>query len=484
VLTNVLVDGAIGTAVGTGIGALAQLALVAGSVSLFVASPLVAPLVMLGWGASLGAFVGAAAGANAGVEHKDGWLSDLVHDAIASGQVVLVAQTRTERGTDGHCARSCRGCGRRIQGCRQYKFLCDLTFAKARHRLVSGGLSVQRRFREAWLDPLFAMKINRLPASRKLPGRFIWLAASRRLPGRRGRAMPTQNLRLSVEWLATKERIDEAQRQWSDHGKPIPGIADLRLGPQRRHLSGRDVQVLPAAGLAREILEQAAIEVDVLDLSLLTSEYGRNIHPCKGCVSTAMPLCHWPCSCYPNHTLNQTNDWMAEIYERWTAAHAVIIVTPVYWYQSPSPLKLMIDRLVCADGGNPDPTSTSGKTASKAKALEMAGWDYPKHLAGRAYGLIVHGDVAGVRRRSPRPCRTGSTGWVSSMPGHRRDWTATSATTSRMRPVTKRWTRTSDAGRNAQCGARSGQGVVELRAGRLQAVQPVVVAAAAQIVAN
>ena len=99
VLTNVLVDGAIGTAVGTGIGALAQLALVAANVSLFIASPLVAPLVMLGWGASLGAFVGAAAGANAGVEHKDGWLSDLVRDAIASGQVVLVAQTRTEQET-------------------------------------------------------------------------------------------------------------------------------------------------------------------------------------------------------------------------------------------------------------------------------------------------------------------------------------------------------------------------------------------------
>ena len=99
VLTNLLVDGAIGTVVGTGIGALAQLALVAGSVTLFVASPLVAPLVMLGWGASLGAFVGAAAGANTDVEHKDGWLSDLVRDAIASGQVVLVAQTRTEQET-------------------------------------------------------------------------------------------------------------------------------------------------------------------------------------------------------------------------------------------------------------------------------------------------------------------------------------------------------------------------------------------------
>jgi multimeric flavodoxin WrbA len=109
-----------------------------------------------------------------------------------------------------------------------------------------------------------------------------------------------------------------------------------------------------------------------------------------------MPLCHWPCSCYPNHALGQTGDWMAEIYERWSAAHGIVILTPVYWYQVPSTLKLMIDRLVCADGGNPDPTSTSGKNAAKAKAVELSGWSYPKHLAGRVYGLVVHGDVAGI----------------------------------------------------------------------------------------
>jgi multimeric flavodoxin WrbA len=51
---------------------------------------------------------------------------------------------------------------------------------------------------------------------------------------------------------------------------------------------------------------------------------------------------------------------------------------------------------VCADGGNPDPTSTHGKHAEEAKALELAGWDYPKHLADRVYGLVVHGDVAGI----------------------------------------------------------------------------------------
>jgi multimeric flavodoxin WrbA len=93
---------------------------------------------------------------------------------------------------------------------------------------------------------------------------------------------------------------------------------------------------------------------------------------------------------------------MNEIYPRWVAAHGVMIVTPVYWYQAPSVLKLMIDRLVCADGGNPDPTSTHGKKPEEAKALELAGWPYPRHLAGRLFAVVVHGDAAGVEtlRRS------------------------------------------------------------------------------------
>jgi multimeric flavodoxin WrbA len=74
----------------------------------------------------------------------------------------------------------------------------------------------------------------------------------------------------------------------------------------------------------------------------------------------------------------------------------VILLTPVYWYQAASPLKLMMDRMVCADGGNPDPSSTHGKTATEAKAIELKGWDYPQHLAGRVYGVVVHGDVAGI----------------------------------------------------------------------------------------
>jgi multimeric flavodoxin WrbA len=93
---------------------------------------------------------------------------------------------------------------------------------------------------------------------------------------------------------------------------------------------------------------------------------------------------------------------MNDIYPMWVAAHGIMIVTPVNWYQVSSPLKLMMDRLVCADGGNPDPTRTQGKNAAKAKELELDGWEYPRHLAGRLFSIVVHGDVAGVEnvRRS------------------------------------------------------------------------------------
>jgi hypothetical protein len=97
-LKSMIVDGAVGAAVGTGIGVLAEVALVVANVSLFIASPLVAPLAMLGWGASLGGLIGAVMGSETtGI--KDGKFADLVQDAIMNGQVVLVAQTHSEHET-------------------------------------------------------------------------------------------------------------------------------------------------------------------------------------------------------------------------------------------------------------------------------------------------------------------------------------------------------------------------------------------------
>lgn len=200
---------------------------------------------------------------------------------------------------------------------------------------------------------------------------------------------------LSVEWRDASDRLRVAEARQKDPATPSRVLLICASARNDGSCPGEMSKTFRLTKLAEEVLHSEAIETDVIDLSLLTSDYARRIHPCKGCVSTAMPLCHWPCSCYPNHGLDQVDDWMNEIYEKWTAAHAVIILTPVYWYQTPGVLKVMIDRLVCADGGNPDPSSTSGKNAEKAKELE-ADWQYPKHLAGRAYGLVVHGDVAGI----------------------------------------------------------------------------------------
>lgn len=201
---------------------------------------------------------------------------------------------------------------------------------------------------------------------------------------------------LSVEWMATAARLQAADKRQKDPATPSRVLLICGAARNDGSCPGEMSKTWRMLKLAEATLAGEGIGSDILDLSRLTSEFDLHIHPCKGCVSTAMPLCHWPCSCYPNHSLGQVNDWMGEIYEQWVAAHGVIIFTPVYWYQAPSVLKLMIDRLVCADGGNPDPTSTHGKKADEAKALELAGWSYPKHLAGRAYGLVVHGDVAGI----------------------------------------------------------------------------------------
>lgn len=252
------------------------------------------------------------------------------------------------------------------------------------------------RFMQSFVDPAFRQEDEALARLESV----AWDAyqEGRKAPHTRkaGEEFADPDYELSVEWLETRERLAKAQAAWKDPATPSRVLLVCGSARNDGTCPGEISKTWRLLNSAKTTLQEAGMDPDVLDLSLLTSSYNLHIHPCKGCVSTAMPLCHWPCSCYPNHSLGQTSDWMAEIYERWTAAHAVIILTPVYWYQSPSPLKLMIDRLVCADGGNPDPTTTHGKKPEEAKALEMKGWDYPKHLAGRAYGVVVHGDVAGI----------------------------------------------------------------------------------------
>jgi multimeric flavodoxin WrbA len=269
----------------------------------------------------------------------------------------------------------------------------------------------ERRFRERHFDPAFDAVSSELDAVLEVAWRSY--DAHRKSPRQEpaGDGFADPQFKLSVEWLAARRAIRDAQRRHDDAGTPSRILLINASARSDQTCPGEMSKTYRLAKIAQtSIADAASFEVDFLDLSRLTSEYGRVIYPCKACVSTAQPLCHWPCSCYPNHSLGQTQDWMNEIYSRWVAAHGVLIVTPVNWYHVPSVLKLMIDRLVCADGGNPDPTSTRGKDAQRAKQIELDGWSYPKHLAGRAFAVVVHGDAAGAEETRRQLCD-----WLSSM---------------------------------------------------------------------
>ena len=261
----------------------------------------------------------------------------------------------------------------------------------------------ERRFRQNFQDPAFEAVEAEL--RRVIDKAWDGYVEYRKSPRTRkaGRGFHDPHFDLPVEWLAARAAIHAAEARRRRRGARSRILIVSASSRSEHSCPGEMPKTFRLAKLAERVVRRArGFEADFLDLSAMSAEYGRRIFPCKACVSTAMPLCHWPCSCYPNHAMGQTGDWMNELYPRWAAAHGVMILCPVNWYQAPSTLKLMIDRLVCADGGNPDQTSTSGKDPRKAKALELRGWTYPKHLAGRAFAVVVHGDAAGVEtlRRS------------------------------------------------------------------------------------
>jgi multimeric flavodoxin WrbA len=254
----------------------------------------------------------------------------------------------------------------------------------------------ERRYRSRFVDPAFAPLQRELDAI--VGAAWDAYSGSRKAPLTRkaGAGFADPGYDIAVDWLDARAKILAAQRRHDDADE-TPRILIINGSARSEHTCpGEMSKTWRLVELAEPVFAELGFAVDILDLSRLASEFGKTIHPCKSCVGTAMPLCHWPCSCYPNYSLGQTDDWMNDIYPLWVAAHGILIVTPVNWYHVPAGLKAMMDRMVCADGGNPDPTSTHGKKADEAKALELKGWSYPRHLAGRHFGLVVHGDAVGA----------------------------------------------------------------------------------------
>jgi multimeric flavodoxin WrbA len=137
-----------------------------------------------------------------------------------------------------------------------------------------------------------------------------------------------------------------------------------------------------------------------IDLEDLGNVFGRaRIQSCNACVSTSMALCCWPCNCYePENKSEPDLMWDLDLYARLDLADAWAIIGPVNWYAPSSNLKLMFDRLVCMNGGNPREDLIEHKNAELAMKLEHAEeWNALSlnHLEGRTAAFFCYGDGGG-----------------------------------------------------------------------------------------
>jgi hypothetical protein len=175
----------------------------------------------------------------------------------------------------------------------------------------------RERFMERFYDPAFDDVRDELERvfEKAWDGYHDYRKSPRTRPAGDGFADPSYAL--SVEWLATRDRIREAEARHRDSASPSRILLINGSTRSEHTCPGEISKTRRLVYAAREAIGSAdGFEIDFLDLSTLADEPHKVIHPCKACVSTSMPLCHWPCSCYPNHALGQTNDWMADLYPR------------------------------------------------------------------------------------------------------------------------------------------------------------------------
>lgn len=187
-----------------------------------------------------------------------------------------------------------------------------------------------------------------------------------------------------------------------ENAKLLPEQRPFRVliisGSQRRQYNCPGVDSKSRTLMLR-MAEQLPQEWEI-DYEDLGNVYAREkIQPCNACVSTSMALCVWPCNCYAKNNSKEPDlMWNMDLYARLDMADAWAIIGPVNWYGPSSNLKLMFDRLVCMNGGNPDEETIGHKNPEQAMALEHTEqWKSMSmnHLEGRTAGFFCYGDQGG-----------------------------------------------------------------------------------------
>jgi hypothetical protein len=194
-------------------------------------------------------------------------------------------------------------------------------------------------------------------------------------------------------------------------------VADFSLSPDGRDQAlpteSRALRVLIVAGSARRLHSCPGLDSKAralmhrmvgalppawqVDNEDNANEHGKpRIQGCNACVSSSMALCVWPCNCFGPQSETQPDlMWNLDLYGRLARADAWVIIGPVNWYAPSTNLKLMFDRLVCMNGGNPRPDLIDKKDTLKAQALERSPqWKElsKNHLSGRTAAFFCYGN--------------------------------------------------------------------------------------------
>lgn len=103
---------------------------------------------------------------------------------------------------------------------------------------------------------------------------------------------------LSEDWLTARAAVRAAQARHEDPAGPLRILLISCSSRSEHTCPGEMSKSYRLTRIAADVLAEAqGVGTRLLELSRLAAEYGRRIHPCNACFSTAAPLCHWPCSC-------------------------------------------------------------------------------------------------------------------------------------------------------------------------------------------
>ena len=147
----------------------------------------------------------------------------------------------------------------------------------------------RERFYEKFYDPEFGKVAAELEKVFEVAwdGYIEYRKSPRKHPAGAGYADP--DMQLPAEWLATRAAIDAAEKRQQDPLSPTRILIVNGSSRSEHTCPGEISKTRRLAQHAQQAIESIlGHEVDFLDVSTLTDEPWKVIHPCKACVSTAM----------------------------------------------------------------------------------------------------------------------------------------------------------------------------------------------------